>query len=177
MASQIRVIVPQAASHLPAVCGLVASLQAEGKRILLVTSDRPWRTLEVALVAAGADPAMVHFLDCVSAMDGQAPRERPANATFMASPTMLEMMAMRIEQLAMRMGPAAHVVLDSLSTLALYNGIPPVQEFSHYLANRLRTQGVSGDLVVLDNQEGRTLQDGVGSFVDARLVLGGSHGP
>lgn len=171
MASQIRVVVPQAESHVRALAVLVRDLQRQGRRVLLVTADRPFRTLEVALVAEGADPAQVHFLDCVSAMDGQAPRERPSNATFMASPTMLEMMAMRVEQLAQRMGPTVHVVLDSLSTLALYNGVPPVQEFSHYLANRLRTHGVCGDLLVNDNQEGRLLQERVAGFVDARLVL------
>jgi KaiC/GvpD/RAD55 family RecA-like ATPase len=169
---QIRVVIPHPDSHVKALAGLVASLQKQGRRVLLVTADRPLRTLQAAFAAESIDVEQVHFLDCVSAMDGQAPAERPPNATFMASPTMLEMMAMRIEQLAQRLGADAYVVVDSLSTLAIYNGIPPVQEFSHYLANRLRTRSVPGDFIIMDNQDGRALQEKVAGFVDARHVLG-----
>ena len=168
---QIRVVVPHRDGHIGSLAARVAELQKGGKRILFVTADRPYRTVEAALAAADVDVSLVHFLDCVSSIGGPVPRNGATNATFVASPTMLEMMAMRVEQLAARIGPDTHVVLDSLSTLALYNGAGPVHEFSHYLANRLRTRGLPGDFVVTDNAEGIHLSAAVASFTDSHLIL------
>jgi KaiC/GvpD/RAD55 family RecA-like ATPase len=153
------------------VCAHARSLQAAGRSVIFVTADRPYRSLTASLREAGADPDAMFFLDAVSSVDGSGPKERPANAMFLPSPTMLEMLAMRIEQVAARTGPMAHVLLDSLNTLALYNGPLPVQEFSHYLANRLRSSGVPGDFVVRDTQDGRLLHDKVSSFTDRRIEI------
>ena len=86
------------------------------------------------------------------------------------SPTMLEMIAMRIEQATLRI-KAANVVLDNLNALTLYNGIGPVQEFGHYLANRLRTLEVAGDLLILDNDQGKEIRAAVQGFIDAEEAL------
>lgn len=168
---RVRVIVPSADGPLRSVAALVRQLQAEGRRVLYVSSDRPYQALVAALQAHGVATDQVHFVDTVSSLNGAAPTMRPANATFLPSPTMLEMLAMRIEQAALRIGPSAHVLLDSLDTLGLYNGMHPVQEFSHYLANRLRSQGVPGDFVVRAGPAGQALHDLVLSFTDDRLDL------
>ena len=139
--------------------------------MLLLAADRPYRTWVQAFADAGVDTDRVFVLDVVSALDGGTPPQRPDNALFLASPTMLERMAMRIEQLAQKLGQGSHVVVDSLSTLALYNGVPPVQEFSHYLANRLRTQGFSGDFIIRDNQVGASLRERISAFADDHIKL------
>lgn len=168
---RIRVLVPPSEGHVEAVAAHVRQLQADGRSVLYLAADRPYPTLERAFQRAGVDPAKVFFLDVVSCLDGRVPASPPRNAMFLQSPTMLEMMAMRIEQVAGRLGVQASVVIDSLNTLALYNGVPPVQEFSHYLANRLRTQGILGDFVIRDSQEGRLLHERVSGFTDERMEI------
>lgn len=171
MAEPIRVLVPSGGSHVAAMADHVRALQDAGRYVLFITTDRPYAVLERAFGQAGVDLERIHFLDTVSHLDGSAPIDRPDNAHFLASPTMLEMVAMRAEQLANRLGDGVHVVLDSLNTLALYNGISPVQEFAHYLANRLRTYGLPGDFVARQNREGAELQEKVAGFTDGRIVL------
>lgn len=170
MARKIRVLVPTE-SHAGFLAGLVRDLQA-AHSVLVLSADRPSRTLLETFRAEGLDLARLHILDVVSMMDGRAPAERPANTTFLQSPTMLEMMAMRVEQIAGRMQDP-HVVVDSLNTLALYNGVPAVQEFSHYLSNRLRTNAIPGDFIIRDNKEGRLLHEKVSGFTDEQAPLPG----
>jgi len=165
-------VVPDGGSPLASLAAHLRALQRDGGRVLLLTADRPYRHLREALAGAGVDVGGLLFVDAVSLMDGAAPTERPPNVWFLQSPTMLEMMAMRVEQVAARNRPV-HVVVDSLNALAIYNGLEPVQEFSLFLANRLRAGGTSADFVLHDNQRGKALQDLIHGFVDERVQLGG----
>ena len=139
--------------------------------MVLVTTNRPHRTIVERLQEGGVDPADVFVLDAISCVDGAQPTQRQDHAMFLQSPTMLEMIAMRTEQIVGRQSGRVHVVVDSLNSLRLYNGVEPVQEFCHYLANRLRARGASASFVVLDNEEGRDLEARVASFTDGRIVL------
>ncbi len=168
---RIRVVVPSAGAHVASLASHVNSLQKDGKRVLLVTVNRPYRTLCDRFEQVGIDTKALFFVDAVSCINGAEPMERPPNTMFLQSPTMLEMIAMRTEQILTRMGEDAHVVVDCLNAFALYNGVSPVQEFSHYLANRLRSRGVDGDLLVLNNDEGRALESSVSGFTDGRLEV------
>ena len=162
---------PGAGAHVRGLGALVRRLQDDGKKVVFVSADRPYHGLTLALREQGVATDQMHFVDAVSSLSGSAPANRPPNATFLPSPTMLEMLAMRVEQAGLRFGPGAHIVLDSLDTLSLYNGVHPVHEFSHYLANRLRSHGLHGDFVVRDGPGSRELHDLVVSFTDERLEL------
>ncbi len=163
----IRVVVQTQANHLASLAAHVVQLQQDGRAVVYVTANRPCQVVVKALLAAGADVDAVTFIDTVTRSDGSIPTDPPKNAFFLQSPTMLEMVAMRVEQALARSGQAGHMVLDSLNALQLYNGLSLVQEFSHYLTNRLRTRGVSGDLIVLGTAEGEFLQQAIAGFTDA----------
>jgi KaiC/GvpD/RAD55 family RecA-like ATPase len=144
---------------------LVAMLQASGP-VVLVTVDRPEAVLRPALEKAGTDTSRLTIIDTVSAVDGRPTASRPG-VLYVPSPTMLELLAMRIEQAAVRLGPQTRVVIDSLSALALYNGSSAVHSFIHYLANRLRANRMSGHFIVHDTPSSQRLRTMVGSVTDA----------
>jgi KaiC/GvpD/RAD55 family RecA-like ATPase len=147
----------------------VRRLQEAGP-VLFVTADRPLGSWLQAWREAGVDQARLVVIDAVSAMNGQQPAHRPANATFLPSPAMLEMLLLRIEQLIVRHAPA-RVVVDSVNTLALYNGVAAVQSFAHYLANRLRGHGIGAELVLCDAPDGALLRERLAPFADAHAPL------
>lgn len=165
---------PQGGGHASVVAHHVRALQRQGARVLLLSADRPYRHWAQAAANEGVDASRLFVLDVVSLMQGATDGARAENAQFLASPTMLEMMAMRLEQAAHRHGAGSHILVDSLSTLALYNGLEPVQEFAHYLANRLRSLGVPGDFIVQDNQAGAAIRDRMTGIADEHLSL--AHG-
>lgn len=165
----IRLVASGSDGHARAVAAHLKALQAEGP-VVFVTADRPYASWEPVLANAGVDVRRLCVLDAVSGMGGALPVARPGNVVFLPSPTLLEMLVLRIEQGCQR-SKATHVVVDSLNTLALYNGLAPVQAFSHYLINRARGAGVGLDLIVRENQEGEALRHRLAGFVDGDLRL------
>lgn len=165
----VQVLVPQERSHLPALARHVAGLQAAGHPVVFVTADRPSHVVRRVFEEASVDGGRVHCIDVITGLSGT--QEAAENTTYLASPTMLEMIAIRIEQALCRMGPGSRVVLDSLNTLALYNGVEPMQEFTHFLANRLHLLGSGADLVVRDNADGAVILGRIECFLDGRQEL------
>jgi KaiC/GvpD/RAD55 family RecA-like ATPase len=170
---KIRLLGSSGEGHIAGLAAHVRHLQDQGP-VLFVTADRPYGSWTSSWSQAGVDPERLCIIDAVSATNGHQPATRPSNVVFLPSPTMLEMLVLRIEQSAHRSG-AKHVVLDSLNTLALYNGVAPVQAFAHYLVNRLRAADLGGDLVVRDSQSGVQLRERVAAFVDEDLALGATR--
>lgn len=169
MTRSIRLLASSGDWHIPGLASHLRRLQEQGP-VLFVTADRPHGAWAAALAQAGVAADRLCIIDAVSAANGQQPATRPANVVFLPSPTMLEMLVLRIEQAAARCG-AKHVVVDSLNMLALYNGLAPVQAFAHYLVNRLRTAGLGADLVVRDGPTSHQLRDRVLGFVDDAALL------
>lgn len=167
----IRLLSSDGEGHGAALAGHLRRLQALGP-VLFVTADRPVGSWISTWAQASVDPARLFVIDAVSAMNGQqpGPGAKAANATYLPSPAMLEMMALRIEQLIRRHAPV-RVVIDSLNTLAMYNGAAAVQAFAHYLANRLRDADVGADLIVHADAEGAALRQRLASFIDESLPL------
>lgn len=168
--SKIRLLSSDGATHGPLLAGHLRQLQRDGP-VVFVTADRTVASWTADWAAASVDLQRMHVIDAVSAMNGTQPARGPTNAHFLPSPAMLEMMALRIEQLIRRHAPV-RVIIDSLDALALYNGVPAVQAFGHYLANRLRGGAVGADLVVRSDAAGQRLAGHMSSFVDERAVLG-----
>lgn len=166
--STVRVVVTAEEGHFQSLAEHVLRLQSAGEHVVFVTANLPYASVAQRLAAAGVDLGRMMFIDAITRSDGSRPDDAPDNVYFLQSPTMLEMIAMRVEQALARSG-GGHVVLDSLNALQLYNGLPMVQEFSHYMINRLRTHGVGADLVVLASADGRMLEQAVAGFTD------GSH--
>lgn len=169
---RIRLLSSDRIGHGPALAGHLRDLQLQGP-VLFVTADRSTGSWTPDWAAAAVDSQRLFVIDAVSAMNGTQPT-RGAGAhttTFLPSPAMLEMMGLRIEQLIRRHAPV-RVVIDSLDTLALYNGVPAVQSFAHYLANRLRGTGVGADLIIHPGQDGARLRERLSSFVDEHAILG-----
>lgn len=165
----IRVVTPHADKHLRSLAQHVRRLQEGGASVVFVSGQHPRSALLDPFDKAGVDLKALFVIDAITCVNGFPP-ERVDGALFLQSPTMLEMIAMRTEQMANRQ-PNAHVVLDNLNALVLYNSVGPVQEFSHYLANRLRSRDVPGDFVILDNDQGASILEAVQSFMDGREPL------
>jgi KaiC/GvpD/RAD55 family RecA-like ATPase len=150
----------------------VRGIQRAGGRVLYVTADRSHHILREAFGTQGVDLADIYWLDAITAVADNLPRaSKEDNTMYIASPTMLEMIAMRTEQLAYRTGAHAHVVLDSLNALCLYNDPRTLQEFTHYLANRLKLVGVAADFVVRPNRQGQEMLERLRGFVDTVAAL------
>lgn len=141
------------------------SLVARFGQGVIVAADRPSGLLHAALRAAGIDADGVHFIDCVSSFNGVPPVSSP-RVLHLESPALLEKIALRVDHVLRRLQGPKFVVVDSLSSLCLYNDEGMVSEFTHALVNRLRMQHVHAALLLVD-RPGSALQDILRPMVDA----------
>ena len=151
---------------------LVALTRAMTERLgtgLVVAASRPAPVLRDWFTAAGIQEHELRFLDCV-AMAGGLPLPADGRVLHLPSPGMLEMLGLRAGQWLERLHGRRFLVLDSLSALALHNGVGPTQEFAADLAARLRHLRVPAALLVVDRQA-PTLLEQVQPHADGVLRL------
>lgn len=165
-AAGMVLVVTDGAGYREAVQATASLLTQRCDGGVVVTANRPAPLLRDSLKGAGVDLTDVVFVDAISAMTGMPPAPEP-DVHHVESPTMLEKMTLRAER-ALRgvAGRRRFLLLDSLSTLAMYNGVPAVTEFTHNLATRLRLLGVEGALLLVENVGQADLRDAVQPLFD-----------
>lgn len=144
----------------------VQELQSRGKKVCVVTFNRPYEQLKEAMHAQGVADQGLFIVDSTGADSGHT-RFLP-DAMFVGGPNQLEVIAMRTRLVCQRLGSDAHVVVDSMNLVAQYNSIPSMQEFAHTLVNGLRAMAVPADFMVVDTVEGDRLADALALTVDGQ---------
>ncbi len=117
----------------------VGRLQKHSPEGVVLTANRTATTLSTSLSRDGVAVDNLHFVDCISGLAGVRASSHE-KTLYVDSPSLLEKMALRVDQ-AMRRG-AGFLVVDCLSTLAVHNGAPAVVEWTHGIVERARRLGV-----------------------------------
>lgn len=151
---------------------LVALTRAMTERFgtgVVVAASHPTPVLRDWFTAAGVQEHELRFIDCVALAAG-LPTPADGRVMHLPSAGMLELVALRTGQWLERLQGRRFLVIDSLSALALHNGVGPTQEFAADLAKRLRRLRVPAALLVVDRQV-PTLLEQVRPHVDGVLRL------
>lgn len=84
----------------------------------------------------------IKFIDCISRAAGISKTD--PNCIYVESPTMLEKLGLEIINIfkAVDEKTNKYLILDSLSTLIIYNDSEIVTEFFYHLANRTRSRNI-----------------------------------
>ncbi len=95
----------------------------------------------------------VMFIDCISRASGIVRRDE--QCIYIESPTMLERVAMELNNIFNKApeGSGKHLVLDSLTTLMIYNDPSLVTEFFYQLLNKTRAEGIHSISLVVEEGE------------------------
>lgn len=137
---------------------------------VFLSANRPVSLLRPVLEDAKVPLDGIQFVDCISAMTGIMP-PREDGVLFIESPTMLEKTALRAQQFLKRAKGTCCLVVDSLSTLAVYNGEGAVGELVHNLVTALRMQGTPAVLIVVETQAEEGLIETAASHCDRVVRL------
>jgi hypothetical protein len=159
----VTLVVTDGAAYKDTVQQLLRRLHAQAPSGVFITANRPYEALRTLVDQDGLEG--IRFLDCVSALTGVPPASRP-DAQFIESPTLLEKTALRAEVMLQRLEGPRFLVVDSLSTLAVYNDPRAVAEWVHHLVNRMRLQNVPVALILVERQAPPALLDLVSPLCD-----------
>jgi len=95
----------------------------------------------------------IRFIDCISRASGIS--KTYPNCTFIESPTMLEKMGLEIMNTYKEVDENVnkYLIIDSLSTLIIYNDLDIVTEFFYQLANKTRARNIHVMSLVIEEED------------------------
>ncbi len=94
----------------------------------------------------------IKFIDCISRAAGIS--NTNPNCVFIESPTMLENLGLEIINVFKNVDDDTnkYLILDSLSTLVIYNDLEIVTEFFYHLANRTRARNIHSVSLMIEEE-------------------------
>jgi len=118
-----------------------------------VTVTRPYNTLANEFGDLVSNTNNIKFVDCVSRIAGISNLD--PNCEFIESPTMLEKLGLEIINQFKEADEKStkFLILDSLSTLMVYNEPEIVTKFFYYLINVTRARDIHSVYLVIEEEE------------------------
>jgi archaellum biogenesis ATPase FlaH len=106
-----------------------------------VTITKPYENI-VKQFGELAESKNIRFVDCISRAAGISKTD--PNCVYVESPSMLEKLGLEIINIFKTVDEKTnkYLILDSLSTLIIYNDQEIVTEFFYHLANRTRSRNI-----------------------------------
>lgn len=106
-----------------------------------VTITKPYENI-VKQFGELAESKNIRFVDCISRAAGISKTD--PNCVYVESPSMLEKLGLEIINIFKTVDEKTnkYLILDSLSTLMIYNDQEIVTEFFYHLANRTRSRNI-----------------------------------
>ena len=140
----------RAENYSDAVMESVSLMLKKEKKGVYVTASRPYRFISKEMQRRNIKTEDVLFLDCISSMAGDRGN---GSCIYVENPAALEEISMHISSLLNKIGSdKKFLIIDSISTLLIYNSTNSVKEFAMFLVNKLRLEDVSGILVTIEKE-------------------------
>ncbi|HTM68513.1 MAG TPA: hypothetical protein VL426_04385 [Candidatus Binatia bacterium] len=126
----------------------VLAFQEQGYEGVYVSLSKDYLSVSTALEQAGIELGRLRFVDAVSRMYGIAPVESP-EVVYVDGPLSVDaLIAAVASSLAGLVGEKRFVLLDSLTTLLLYNSPEATLAFNRTLKELLKKERAAGVIVV-----------------------------
>jgi len=137
-----------AENYFEAVMHAVDFMLKKGRKGVFITVSRPYKYILREMQKRNIATENLLFIDCTSAMAGE---HDGASCTYIENPAALEEIGMQIGSLLDAIkSEEKFLIVDSISALLIYNTAPSIKEFSMFLINKMRLEGVTGILVTIE---------------------------
>ena len=147
----------------------VASMLEKEKKGVYVTASRPYKYISKEMQKRNINKGSVLFIDCISRMVGDP---GDGDCTYVENPASLEEISMYIISLLDKIeSDKKFLIMDSISTLLIYNNSTAIKEFSMFLINKLRLEGVNGIMVTIEKQTPEELKHLLISMCDKKVYV------
>jgi len=128
-------------------------------------------TLAEDLKAENVRTDQIFFIDMVTKYVG-TPKEEAPNCIFIDSPQDLTDMAIVMQQAADHFkGKCPLIILDSISTLLIYNDIKVISKFSHFFTEKIKLWKAKGVVFSVQKETDEKLMELLTQFCDERVDL------
>ena len=135
------------------------------KGIIYVTTNKPYEHLINLFKEQKIDFNNIFFIDCISKQITRS-KEYTKNCVYLESPSDITGLSIAMTQASKLISGEKTLLLDSLSTLFIYNNEDVVGKFSNFIINMIRTNSVSCIFFVLESDMDKKIMSVISSFVD-----------
>jgi archaellum biogenesis ATPase FlaH len=136
---------------------------------IYVTMNKPYETLKTSLARDNIDSKKLFFIDAISATVGKQ-TIKTAEMLSVQNPSALTEISIGIAKVA-KAKKYDFLIMDSLTTMLVYNTEETTLKFMHYLTNLIRQYKLSGVILSLeDDMEKKTLRSIV-QFCDSCIKI------
>ncbi|VVC03819.1 Uncharacterised protein [Candidatus Bilamarchaeum dharawalense] len=151
---------------------VLTHLVNKGYRGVIITLNNPYSVLVKIIEKHKIDQSKLYFIDCITkTAGGQAVRNE--NTLFISSPANLTELGVAVSQLIAAMPKGKQfVMMDSLSTLAMYNSTGSVAKFSHFLITKIKLHEVSGVIISVEAEIDEQTKTQISSLCNKTIRLG-----
>jgi KaiC/GvpD/RAD55 family RecA-like ATPase len=146
--------------------GVICILRTVGnKNLIYVTTNKPYQNIVTGCKKSGIKSDRIFFIDCISKHIGVKAGES-ANCLFIDSPQSLTTIGIAINEATKNLTGETVLLLDSLSTMLLYNDANTIGRFSNFIINKMRAAGIGTIVLALESDIEKDIIHQVTSFVD-----------
>jgi len=157
--------------YFDSVAETVKFMTDKGMRGIYVTSARPYGYIERKFRSYDINTQNLFFIDLISCMAGKSAGE-VGNCIFIENPVSLDEIEMWINILMERDDAKnKFLIIDSLSSLLVYNRPMSLKKFTELLVNYLRRYGVNGIFTTIDSEKHEVFQEETEMLYDRTINL------
>jgi len=169
---KISLVVVDPESYREACSSLLSGLlkASRSANCIYISTTMPYAEASRMLQKNGLDAKRLFFIDTMS-KSASLGKERAENVIFVEDPKNLTMVGVALSEALYKMeGKERVLILDSISSLLMYNSPDIVLRFLHSVIGRMRAGEVSGIVFILVKDYGDILTR-LASFVDEVVEL------
>jgi len=137
---------------------------------IYITVNKPFDSLRTWLKKNGIDVDKLFFIDAVTRTIAERAM-LTEKCLFISSPTNLTDLSISLAQILKNPKPEKKfILLDSLSTLLIYNSPETVLQFVHFISSKMRMSRILGLFLCLEEEKSKKVISSLSQFCDKVVV-------
>ena len=167
----VVLVLTQPSTHFNAYLDLMDfAINHEKMKGLCITITRTVGSLKATLESREISTENIHFIDCISRVTGSS--MECENCEFVSHPSNLTDISIALTNSLNKMGEGRKfLVVDSWSSLLIYNDQKKVLGFSNFIINKLRAKNINGFIITLQTKNNEEFVNSLSIFCDKVINL------
>jgi len=140
------------------------------QNVIYITISNSYTKILSQLEKEKISSEKISFIDMISVNRGiEITGEK--NIVLIESPTGLTELVDQLEKNLKKTGKNTIVILDSISTMTVYNDASTIEKVIHTMIGKINTNNASAILISSDSKETEKITKTIGQFVDKTIVI------
>lgn len=166
----ILLIDTRAENYFDVVMEAISLIIERDEKGVYLTSSRPYSFILKEMQKRNIKSEGIMFIDGISYMSGSMDCSNKKDCIFIENPAALEEMIMHLTPLINKIkSDKKFLIIDSISTLLIYNDAISLKKFSMSLTNMLRMNEMKGVLMVIEKEAPDELKQILMSMCDKTI--------